>query len=560
MNRDGRYRDQLAFLEEAGARLANTAPRVAGRLAGRTKDPDVELLLEGLAYLNGLIDARLDNELPTLLRLIADAFFPDFLAPVPAATVVQLESPTIATLPRGLVLASPPIEDTACRFRSCFEVDVGPARLSKVDWRPARGEVQLSLRFESAPPKEPDRWRFFLGQDLSSGTVLYHALSARTLSIELLDASGQVVGPLPEAKVVPLGLAAEDALLPVEDAPHRLSLLKEYFALPQKLLFVELQGVEAGRRRLGVTGPNFGLRLRLGLEAAPDLHLSSSNFALGCTPAINVFEYSADPVRRRPLQSSIPVRPTGPLGHFDVYRVLNVRGHSDKVGWVDYPLPTQLDLERPGGFVRVAQVAEGPEGLSLLLGDADPEHRAQEEIIHVELLATNGRLAQLLRLGELSLVEGAAANLRANNLVPVSPPGAAPKGDARRRAVVEHLALSRRSLLEKEALREALALYNFHRPLDAPATRESEALHALQVRDWSTTYRGDPVRGLDLELVLDDDAFNGEPELYLFASVLDEILAMDAGINLVSRLTVEALRTKRRQRWPRRLGRQTIPG
>lgn len=557
MNRDGRYRDQLAFLEEMGARLATTSPRIAGRLAGPTKDPDVELLLKGLAYLTGLLDARLDAELPTLLRLLADAFFPDFLAPVPAATVVQVNGPEAVTLGRGLVLASPPIEDTTCRFRTTSEIDVGSATVRRVDWRPSRSGVQLSLHFEGAQPRPTDRWRFFLGHDLAVGTTLYHALTGRTVAVELLDEAGQVLGALPEVRVRPAGLGPDDALLPVEDAPNRLSLLKEYFALPQKLLFVDLVGVEAGRRRLGATGPRFGLRLQINLEAAPDLHLSPAHFELGCAPAINVFEYSADPVRRRPLQSLIPLRPTGELGHYDLYRVQAVRGYSS-AGWVDYPLASQLDLERPGGFVRVAQVAEGPEGLALILGDADPAHRALEETIHVDLLATNGRLAQLLRLGELSLVEGESARLSARNLVPVSPPARAPVGEARRRALVDHLAMSRRSLFEVEALRDALSLYNFHRPVDAPATRESEALHEIRTAEWATHYQGDPVRGLKVELVVDDDAFNGEPELHLFASVLDEVLAHEAGINLVSRLTVESLRKKRRSTWPRRLGRQTI--
>src|SRR5438046_524114 len=110
MFQQARYRDMLAFLFDGGARLSTAAPRMAAHLAERSKDPDVERLLEGVAYLAAQVDEKLDERVALSIQLAFDLFFPGYLSPMPAASVVELQADKLTFVPRGTEVGSIPIE------------------------------------------------------------------------------------------------------------------------------------------------------------------------------------------------------------------------------------------------------------------------------------------------------------------------------------------------------------------------------------------------------------------------------------------------------------------
>ena len=58
------YQDELRYLREVGPEFARANPEIARLLSDRGSDPDVERLLEGVAFLCGRIRQKLDDELP----------------------------------------------------------------------------------------------------------------------------------------------------------------------------------------------------------------------------------------------------------------------------------------------------------------------------------------------------------------------------------------------------------------------------------------------------------------------------------------------------------------
>ena len=74
-------------------------------LGAVTTDPDVERLLEGVAFLNGLTLQKLDDEFPEIVQELASVLVPQFLRPLPAASLIsftpktQLSEP--AVIPTG---------------------------------------------------------------------------------------------------------------------------------------------------------------------------------------------------------------------------------------------------------------------------------------------------------------------------------------------------------------------------------------------------------------------------------------------------------------------------
>ena len=55
------YQDELDYLRELGREFARDNPEIAHALGAPGSDPDVERLLEGVAFLTGRIRQKLDD-------------------------------------------------------------------------------------------------------------------------------------------------------------------------------------------------------------------------------------------------------------------------------------------------------------------------------------------------------------------------------------------------------------------------------------------------------------------------------------------------------------------
>ena len=82
------YQDELTYLRDLGREFATAYPAIAPMLAERG-DPDVERLLEGVAFLTGKIRQKLDDELPEVIHSVAALLFPHYLRQIPAASVIE---------------------------------------------------------------------------------------------------------------------------------------------------------------------------------------------------------------------------------------------------------------------------------------------------------------------------------------------------------------------------------------------------------------------------------------------------------------------------------------
>ena len=75
------YESELNNLKGLAAEFAATHPALAPMLASPSGDPDVERLLEGVAFLTGLTRQKLDDEFPEFIQEIAQVLFPHYLLP-----------------------------------------------------------------------------------------------------------------------------------------------------------------------------------------------------------------------------------------------------------------------------------------------------------------------------------------------------------------------------------------------------------------------------------------------------------------------------------------------
>src|SRR5262245_22290605 len=90
------YNRELKILYERSKDFAEEFPGVAERLGGLIEDkmdPGVAGLLEGSAFMAARVQLKLKSEFAQFTSALLDQLLPNYLAPIPAATLVQATPP-----------------------------------------------------------------------------------------------------------------------------------------------------------------------------------------------------------------------------------------------------------------------------------------------------------------------------------------------------------------------------------------------------------------------------------------------------------------------------------
>lgn len=557
------YAEHNAFLQQASRLLARTDPQIAHGLAQTGRDPDVDRLLEGIAFISSKIDEKRVAGVDEICQLMMAALFPHYLCPVPATTIVSFDNQMEQQpqrIPRGTELLSTPVAGTHCRFRTSHDTDVHGIVLDQVSWQRQGAGSVLVLRF-SAPAwvrsKPPvDRVRLHLhGEPLVTRTV-YHALMARLDEVVLVDEQQR---PLDASgvRLRPVGYSEDEALL---DYPlgsfDGFRVLQEYFVLPEKFLFIDVEGLWKSLRRAGGDRAisQFTLRFRVGDDQG--LAVTKQHVRLACAPAVNLFSHTADPIRVDPGRVDYRVRPAGPHLHYELYRIEQVtgRGPQGNIEYAVFPELTGPIDSQP--FVSARRRRNGDEvDTYLSLHDTGI---SPARTLSIDLTCSNGKLPAALNPGDIHELEGLESWQGAcTNLQAPTNPVAIPVGPELRQRLLQHLRLCKRDLTDVDALRSVLGLYDLHATIDSVAAANLKRLQQSIVDTRADTltrqHRGRPIRGRHWHVTINDRVLSVPYESYLCGSVLDEYAAAQTPLNWFSELTVHRYQSKEVHRWPTRL-------
>lgn len=604
------YNRELLSIRRAAAAFAAEHPRIAGRLRlseDAVEDPHVGRLIEAFAYLTARVRQKLDDDFPELTDALLGVLYPHYLQPIPSLAILQMElqadQGATHIVPRHTMLDTEPVDGERCRFRTAFEVALHPVavRSAVLAGRPvaapevaaegavgAAGCLRLTLE-TTAPDGEfadiaPQRLRFFLRGQPQLVYPLYELLLNDAVAVAFAaGANDPAPAVLTAAEALaPAGFGAEEGLLPYPPGAHMgLRILSEYFAFPEKFLFVDLLLPPAA----ALAGKGRSLDVFVYLQRgqpALERSITGAAFALGCTPVANLFPQIAEPIAVDPRVGEWRVVPDSrrprALEVHTVSRVTAIDGDGRR-----RPLTALYGTEHglgadaaPGGGTEdtapvwwMAQrrgVAEGNAGSEVFLSLSDPalsSASVPERVLQVDTLCLNRNLPERLPFGgghpHLQTVEPVPA-VGALRLLTAPTATLRPGfGDGARWRLISHLVLNHLSLVSDggaAALKEMLLLYDFRASAETQALIEgilsvSSAFGTARVKD-----RGNVAfcRGLDITVTFDEAHFSGNG-VYLMASVLERFLGLYASVNSFSRLTAKVRgRSGVLRTWPARAG------
>ena len=606
------YERELTFLRQMGGDFARKYPKVAGRLLldpDRCDDPHVNRLLEGFAFLAARVHRRLDDDFPEICESLTRIIHPAYLQPIPSMTIVECQADPAQgkktagmRVPRGTALVSKvTVDGLACRFQTAYDVDLWPFSVSAAEWRqpermqrPPRATVgvqavaavRLRLRchrdvvFSGLPLK---RLRFHLAGDASVVYSLYELISEKCIEIQLRD-------PKDEKRLISLGpdrlrmvgFDAEESLLPfVRRSMDGHRLLQEYFALPEKFLFFDLEGLEplaeAGFGEEAEIVFLFSLFERAERQQVMELGINERTFRLGCTPAINLFAQASEPIllsQTRHEYTIVPdsrnyasmeifsieevvatnprLRQSVPLEPMHSYRHQS-RKRDDLVFWTAIRHLNEFG-EREPSTMSISVV-------DLTGSFTEPE----ADVLMVRTLCTNFDLPSRIQTGSETGDFEAVGHEAAKTVIALLRPTASinpPGGQGHFWRLISLLSLNYLSLNEegRAAMQEILRLHN----LTDSAASENQVGSILKMNSApkfalvNSAYGLIPARGMQVEMEFDEQQFAGSG-LYLFAAVIDRFLASYAAMNSFSQLTGRStLRKEALGKWPPRAGTQAL--
>lgn len=627
-------------MREMGQEFAQQHPKIAGRLGMQgieVADPYVERLLEGFSFLTARIQMKMDAQYPQLTQSLLDVLSPSYTAPMPSMTVVQY-TPSFThgnlakgvSVPRGTVLRGrvPKGEQTAPEFTTAQDVQLTPLHVEAVNtsalddglkqvWAQSKhgrdGSVNsiqrvLTLRFSlqgGVLLKElrlPQLMLYLHGQSQAMQALLAWIMT-QTVGLICHDAARPLrwAHALAPSALQQEGFQENQALLPVEMRQfqgHRV--LQEYFALPERFLFFSVNGLEQALRLPPALANRddplqreqqprqFCISFLLA-QAAPEIEsrLQPEQFALHCTPAINLVRRQADRIvmRSDAHRYHLVVDKTRPVD-FEVYRVEHLHAYTLQDG-------VREQVFRPFYQNKASDIGNGGRYFSIQREDRLPSaHSSQQqgersrylgsevylqlvdqsqvpfapELRHLAAMVwcSNRDLPLLMPYGNgqdfvLKNVSAPVTNIRILR-APTAPQPALAQGEYAWRLIgqleQQYIGLEVLSAQQSVAyVRSLLQLHAHHAPShfallpQAIQDVRTEVIHQRLAIPGPIVYG----RGVRISITVDERALAGD-SAYLLGAVLEYYLSRSVGINMLVQCELHSVQRGRIKQWPVRGG------
>lgn len=561
------YSIELRRLRQYAQEFAQANPAIAPMLGSPSVDPDIERLLEGVAFLNGHTRQKLDDEFPEIAQELSSMLMPQILRPVPAATMIAFEPKASlkepALVPSGTELASVPIEGVSCRFRTTVDVSIEQIQTGGAKWLSGdNGQVglQLSLSMEGGPAARwPARLRLFLGDHFEQATNLLMLLSCHVQRIELVGGQGRRVS----ANSIFGFPGFDEPLIPQpRNGMPALGLVRELLHFPEKFLFVQIQNLDTLAAAMGT---NLSLEIWFNKISQTLPELTAKSFLPNVSPAVNLFAQSAEPVS---LTHEVPdylVLPDGlARQHHQIFSVESVTGlRQGQAAQRSYQPFSLLQFGAPGRqltyrtTVRPAMNGDWVETYLSVAYEADEV--PVPETLSIELTCTNRWLPEKIKLGEVcAATDTSPERCSFRNITAVKGAVDAPRGEELLWASIGHTALNFMSLADLETTRSLLRLYNSFRTNDhgarAANERQIDGIVRIETAEETRLHRGTMIRGQLLRMHCDAANWPSAGALYLWGCVLARFFATYASINIYTRFEIIDSAAGVEYKWPAMLG------
>jgi type VI secretion system protein ImpG len=451
----------------------------------------------------------------------------------------------------------------------------------------AKAGLRITLRTGAELPFNAlslDSLPFYLSGNDEQPFRLYEQLLGNACAVFARQPGSDWVERLPPDALRACGFDDREAALPVvPQAFQGYRLLQEYFALPQRFLFVEFAGLSRAVQRC--SGQELELiilfeRFEQGLESS----VGAAQFLPFCTPAINLFPRRVDRIHLsdRVNEHHVIADRTRPMD-FEIHSLTGITGHGtgpdqsflpfyavrdpsrygrDKAYYTLRREPRVLSSEQRRTGTRSTYV--GSETFVSLVDSQQAPYRHDLRQLGVSALCTNRDLPLFMNVGggttDFTLADSAPVS-SVRCVAGPSRPRASHAHDNKAWRLISQLSLNYLSLSEQgqgaAALRELLRLYGDSH--DPALQLQIEGLREVSSKPCTRRLpMPGPIvfgRGLEITLEFDENAFRGTG-VFLLGAVFERFLTRYVSINSFTETVIRTTERGEIMRWKAKPGRR----
>lgn len=573
------YRDELSYLRRMGKEFKTQYAKLAGRLEitdNECSDPQVERLIQSFAFLTARLQLNLREEFPEITTALLGTLYPQLINPIPAMGIARFKldpkqgkTTTGNPIPRGTRLFYDTPQKLTCRFRTCYPVTMWPLQVvaagmedpGLVNFLSTETNVATALRLQlqceegsTFKDLELEHLRFFLNGDSITVNTLYELLFTRVRKIALLPEGADRPNYLPLDSIKPVGFSVEEEVLPYPSNAHpAYRLLQEYFAFPDKYHFFDLHNLRDH-------GSATKLEIYFLFDQMPSHNpaIRPETFSLGCTPVINLFNKTTEPIRLDHKSFEYPLIPDKRReSTTEIHSILSVSASSDPNKRAEklepfYSYNHYMDSDKHRAFWHAARRDTNRQevpGTEMFLSFLDLNFKPTMppvQTVYAHTLCTNRELTMTMEENAKLQLEEKLLEYEITLLGRPSLPYPPLLGGSTVWRLISNLSLNHLSLSEGSdslnALREILGLYCVtNRP---SALNQIAGIKQMTIKRKSMYIGEDDwqgfCRGTGITLTFDEDLYRGSGA-FLLAAVLNSFFGLYTAVNSFTQLTIKKL-------------------
>ena len=572
------YLEELNYLHNAGAEFAEKYPKIAKRLeigGDKSSDPHVERMIESFAFLTGRLQKNIDDEFNKTANSLLDIIYPNYLKPVPSMSVASFECNPVKgkfssgiKIERHTMLYAKSSTSEEVRFRTCYPLTLWPllvddAKIESPDnyslpavYKDLPAILNLKICGDRTDLDELDfaSLRFHLNGSSAITSKLYEMLLCNLEAIAIQPENSDKLRFLPKGSFNPVGFKKDEEVIPYqENGFSGYRLLQEYFTFPEKFFFFDVHNLNSHG-----SVNSFNLLFFFNRFSRDLPKIGRKNFLLNCTPVINLFDKTSEPLNIDHTKSEyLLISDNRKRNYCEIHTVKKVIGIKETA---DEPVNMRQFFsydgsQKPGKGKDVYWFAKrkeanisGISGSEIYLNFTDtslnPFKPGQDLMVYAETLSTNRQLAANLHAGAvLNLEIEVPVSLIQLTIKPTKQINPSITGESYKN-LISNLALNYLSLTADRqgltALKEILKLYCYSDK--ASSLQQIEGLVRLESckivrRIGKDTWKGF-CRGTKITLTFSEEKFVGSTPV-LLGAVLNNFLALYTSINSFVQLDIK---------------------
>ncbi|KMQ52591.1 type VI secretion system protein ImpG/VasA [Chitinispirillum alkaliphilum] len=549
------YEEELRYLYQSGCEFAKAHPDRAPYLnidSVGDRDPYVERLFEGFAFLAARIREKLDDSFPQLTEGLVNLLWPQFLQEIPSLTMMQftprkgfLQESRVLPARSEIVSGSVGEDGVVCKFTTTNSLVMNPISLRSVQRHTDKmNNETISFTFNLDSDVEwlnydLKKIRLFLHAEFPVALMVHRALTTMVKHAEIkMGAEGEVFQINPKNAITPGGMDASEAVLPqMRRSFAGFNILREYFVYPEKFLFIDLNGIDsipAPETTPDIITFTFTIK-----EPFPhDKQIRPDMFKLNCCPATNMFTKNVEPIIKTGKKSDYRVIADSSYStSVRVHSLISVLGIDRVTGekFTYEPMYTFRNIGNRRGKTyafRSVQTPAGTREVDIMLSGSQLDNKQiREESLVIEAWCTNGNVPRdHIREGDINCPgRGFPDFVSASNITRPTLPFFPPSNHDLLWRFQAHMAATQISLASKDVLKKFLELYNWS--AQEGRTRRIESITDVESEPVDAVYKGGVIRGVKFKITLEEQAFIDSGDLHLFGLVISRFLSQYVSIN-----------------------------